>query len=99
MPSNGNREPHTPERALKRTEYNTVKKSRFFDAFDHKAKDNSLAQICKRPNINIPPSTARTWLKKRELGVNTYIKEDKIGRYIVFKVEKREEEQLYLEDT
>ena len=89
MPLNGNYGPHTPERELKRREYNTIKKSRFFDAFDHKAKDDSLAQICKRPDINIPPSTARTWLRKREIiGSPAYRRTRKISarlgrKYIV----------------
>lgn len=40
-----------------------------------------------------------TLVSEDELGANTYIKEDKIGRYIVLQGEKTLEEQLYLEDT
>jgi len=67
MSSNHNCEPHTPPRAIKRKEYDTLKKTRFFSAFDNKKSEDSLAGICKQPDINLPPSTARTWLRKRQL--------------------------------
>ncbi len=67
MSSNHNCEPHTPPRAIKRKEYDTLKKTRFFSAFDNKKSEDSLAGICKQPDINVPPSTARTWLRKRQL--------------------------------
>jgi hypothetical protein len=67
MPSNIDSSPHTPERCSKRREYDTIRKTRFYNAFDSKRTGDSLGQICKRPDINIPPSTARTWLRKREI--------------------------------
>jgi hypothetical protein len=58
--------PTTPPQSPKRAEYNTITRTRFFDAFDSKLNTESLRQIARRPDINIPPSTARTWLAKRE---------------------------------
>jgi hypothetical protein len=58
--------PTTPPQSPKRAEYNTITRTRFFDAFDLKLNTESLRQIARRPDINIPPSTARTWLAKRE---------------------------------
>jgi len=41
-----------------------------------------------------------TLMSDEELGLNTYIKKDKIGRYIEFRQnERRVRERLYLEDT
>ena len=41
-----------------------------------------------------------TLMSDEELGINTYIKKDKIGRYIEFKQDGRKvQEQLYLKDT
>jgi hypothetical protein len=38
-------------------------------------------------------------MNDKELGINTYIKEDKIGKYIIFKKENEtKEEKLYLEN-
>lgn len=38
-------------------------------------------------------------MSDKELGINIYIKEDRIGKYIIFKGEdKVKEEKLYLED-
>src|SRR5690242_13851140 len=34
MPSNNNCEPHTPPKSIKRVEYDTLRKARFFNAFD-----------------------------------------------------------------
>jgi hypothetical protein len=58
--------PTTPPQSPKWREHNTVKRCRFFDAYDFKENATSLGEICRIPEINIPPSTARTWLKKRE---------------------------------
>ncbi|KAF2415484.1 hypothetical protein EJ08DRAFT_711131 [Tothia fuscella] len=59
--------PTTPPSSPKRTEYTTIDKCRFFDAYDRKKSATSLGQICRRRDIDIKPSTARTWLKKREI--------------------------------
>jgi hypothetical protein len=59
--------PSTPPKSPKWREYDTIKRSRFFDAFDSKENSTSLGEIARLPEINIPPSTARTWLKKREI--------------------------------
>jgi len=66
MTSNHNCEPHTPPRKIKRVEFDTLRKTRFFTAFDAKKSEDSLAGICRQPDINIPPSTARFWLQQRE---------------------------------
>jgi hypothetical protein len=67
MPSKRDCEPHTPPREIERKEYDTVKRKHFFDAFDFRSPSDSLNQICKREDINLPPSTARRWLKQREI--------------------------------
>ncbi|KAF2433287.1 hypothetical protein EJ08DRAFT_647349, partial [Tothia fuscella] len=58
--------PTTPPSSPKRSEY-SIDKCRFFDAYDRKKSATSLGQICRRRDIDIKPSTARTWLKKREI--------------------------------
>jgi hypothetical protein len=59
--------PSTPPQSPKFHEYDTIKRSRFFDAYDSKENDGSLSKLCKTLDFNLPPSTARTWLKKREI--------------------------------
>jgi hypothetical protein len=59
--------PSTPPSSPKRQEYNTIRRMRFFDAYDRKPNSASLGSICRQPQIDIPTSTARTWLKKREI--------------------------------
>jgi hypothetical protein len=59
--------PPTPSRKTLRHEYDTIKRCRFFNVFDTKAPSTSLREICRRPDISIPPPTARSWLKKREI--------------------------------
>ena len=58
--------PTTPQKRPKRHEYNTLKRCRFFDAYDAKIELVGVRQIARRPDINIPDSTARRWLKERE---------------------------------
>jgi hypothetical protein len=58
--------PSTPEKKPKRHEYDTIKRCRFFDAFDSKKKEQGVGAIAHLPGINIPASTARLWLKQRE---------------------------------
>src|SRR5947207_286830 len=41
MPSNIDSGPHTPERNSKRREYNTIRKTRFYNAFDSKCTGDS----------------------------------------------------------
>ena len=67
MGSNSNYEPRTPSPEPNRREYDTIRKCRFYDAFDSRKKSDSLRQICKNPRINIPPSTARRWLRERDI--------------------------------
>jgi hypothetical protein len=72
--------PSTPPTSPKRQEYDTIRRMRFFDAFDRKKKSTSLGSVCRRPQISIPTSTARTWLKKREtLGSPALRRTRKIG--------------------
>jgi hypothetical protein len=59
-------DPGTPKKERGRQEWDTIKRTRFFDAFDSKTVDVSLNSLCKQPNINIPPATGRLWLKQRE---------------------------------
>ena len=81
MPSQRDSEPHTPEKSIKRHEYDTVRKSRFFELFDSRRNADSLRQICKNPQINIPPSTGRRWLNERDhLGDKAYRRTRKISK-------------------
>ena len=50
-----------------RREYTTPHRSRFFQAYDKAIKSTSFASICRRPEVNIPPSTGRLWLKQRKM--------------------------------
>jgi len=73
MPSQRDSEPHTPKRSIKRHEYDIIRKVRFYEAFDSRENSDSLRQICKKPEIDIPPSTGRRWLKERDhLGDQAY---------------------------
>ena len=67
MPSQRDSEPHTPPRSSERREYDTIRKCWFYNTFDSKQKGDSLRQICKKPDINIPPSTGRRWLTERDI--------------------------------
>ena len=67
MPSQRDSETHTPPRSSERREYDTIHKCRFYNAFDSKQKGDSLRQICKKPDINIPPSTGHRWLTERDI--------------------------------
>ncbi|KAF1988676.1 hypothetical protein K402DRAFT_391902, partial [Aulographum hederae CBS 113979] len=60
-------DPSTPPHSPQWREHDTIKRARFFDAYDNKENATSLGEICRQPDIDLPPSTARTWLKKREL--------------------------------
>ena len=66
MPSQRDSEPHTSEKNIKRHEYDTIHKSWFFELFDSHQNGDSLRQICKNPQINIPPSTGHRWLNERD---------------------------------
>ncbi|KAH8745703.1 hypothetical protein F5883DRAFT_609618 [Diaporthe sp. PMI_573] len=67
--------------------------------------DRSGLYSCKTFDIHQDPRrfvkimAGNSQISDPELGVNTYIKEDDIGRYIEFKgSQKKEEERLYLEE-
>jgi len=54
--------------------------------------------IHKDPKRFIQVMAGYALMSDKELGMNTYIKEDKIGKYIMFKGEdETKEEKLYLE--
>jgi hypothetical protein len=57
----------TPPTSPKRHEYDTIKRTRFFNAFDSKENGQGVGSIAKLPDIDIPPSTARLWLKQRDI--------------------------------
>jgi hypothetical protein len=60
--------PRTPTRP-KRQEHDTPRRARFYNAYFKKKKQTSLALIYRQKDIQIPPSTARYWLRQRaELG-------------------------------
>ena len=61
--------PTTPKKRIPKTgrrEYDTIKRNRFFSAFDSASDGTTPGDIARRPDIDIPPSTARTWLAKRD---------------------------------
>jgi hypothetical protein len=58
--------PHTPVKP-KRQEHDTPHRACFFHAYFHKQKCTRLGAICRRKVINIPLSTARTWLHNYEI--------------------------------
>jgi transposase len=66
MPSNSNCEPHTPPRETKQVTFDTIQRTRFYDAWDHKEKSEGISKICKGLPQPIAPSTGRKWLKQRE---------------------------------
>jgi len=57
----------TPPSSPKRQEYDTTKRARFFDAWDAKEDIDGVGQICQKLNFNLPPSTARYWLRQRDI--------------------------------
>jgi DDE superfamily endonuclease len=59
--------PSTPSHSPKRHEFDTTKRARFFDAWDAKEKTAGVSQICRKLNFTLPPSTARYWLRQRDI--------------------------------
>ncbi|KAL2038036.1 hypothetical protein N7G274_009256 [Stereocaulon virgatum] len=72
-----NRSTPPPDRYIVR-EADTVKRTRFFDAFDARSKDESILSICKDLQVTTP--TARRWLRQRNLiGQTAYRRTRKIS--------------------
>jgi hypothetical protein len=72
--------PSTPPQTSKRIEYNIIKRMRFFDAYARKKPSTGVASIARKPEINIPPSTARYWLRQREkLGSDAWRRTRRLG--------------------
>ncbi len=44
----------------------TTKRCRFFDSFDNLEEGESLRSLCRRLDFDLPPPTARRWIKQRE---------------------------------
>ena len=59
--------PLTPLNSPKNREYTTTKRMRFFDAWDSKEKAVGVAQIYRKLDFSLAPSTARKWLRQREI--------------------------------
>jgi len=57
--------PSTPTKP-KRHEYDTPRRARFFHTYFSRRKGTSLGSICRRKGIEIPVSTARSWIAKYE---------------------------------
>jgi hypothetical protein len=57
----------TPSNSPKRQEYDTTKRARFFNAFNSKENDVSLAKVYKTLDFKLPPSIARRWIKERDI--------------------------------
>jgi hypothetical protein len=61
--------PITPPRAIKRKEADTVKKSRFFEAYDSRTRSEGPIQSVESLAIEhgLCKSTAQKWLQKRRI--------------------------------
>ena len=59
--------PSTPLNSPKNREYTTTKRARFFNAWDSKEKAVGVAQICRKLDFGLAPSTARKWLRQRDI--------------------------------
>jgi hypothetical protein len=59
--------PSTPLNSPKRQEYDTIRRARFFNAWDAKENHISVGQICRKLDFKLPPSTARRWIKERNI--------------------------------
>jgi hypothetical protein len=72
--------PTTPTRAIKRKEADTVKKSRFFEAYDSRTRgEDSLESLATKHGI--AKRTAYKWLKKRQIqGSPAYRKTRKLSK-------------------
>jgi transposase len=72
-----------PERRSRGIQADTIKKTRFFEAFDKRDNAESLRSVSKA--VDIPESTARRWLHERnQLGSKAYRRtrnlSDRLGR-------------------
>ena len=68
----------TPIETSKSKEHNTIKKVRFFDAYD--AKDPGESMVALATRCDIPRSTAIRWVQQRELdGLSTYRRKRKLS--------------------
>jgi hypothetical protein len=56
-----------PRKAKKREEPDTIRRTRFFDAYNVDFLAVSLTKICERDDIDIAPSTGRLWLRQRNI--------------------------------
>ena len=70
--------PTTPERAIKRKEADTVKKTRFFEAFDsHTRAEEPLESLAAK--FDITERTAYKWLRQRRIrGSSAYRRSRKV---------------------
>jgi hypothetical protein len=62
-----NSPPHTPQSSPKRREYDSIKRTRFFHAWDTREKGVSLREICRQSQINVPHQTGSYWLRQRDI--------------------------------
>lgn len=75
--------PTTPDRAIKHREADTVKKSRFFEAFDSRTRDEGVLQSFESLAIRygVTKRTACNWVKKRQIqGSPAYRKSRKLSQ-------------------
>jgi hypothetical protein len=64
--------PTTPTKP-KRAEYDTIRRTRFFDAYDAAKPILNFTQFCKQRDIALPRNTAQKWLDQRkQLGRDAY---------------------------
>ncbi|KAF1811219.1 hypothetical protein P152DRAFT_65976 [Eremomyces bilateralis CBS 781.70] len=73
----------TPDRPIRREEYTTIQKSRFFEAYDSRTADQPLSDILRK--LDLPRRTANYWLsQRRRIGKEAYRRtrpnSDRLGR-------------------
>ena len=57
--------PTTPPRPIERREANTIKRTRFFEAYDRKSRSDTIKSIALQHDIR--PRTAEYWLRQRRI--------------------------------
>lgn len=57
--------PSTPDNSPKRSEFDTIPRTRFYHIYDCKQKDASLGAVCDQLDFHLLPTTARSWLGRK----------------------------------
>lgn len=69
----------TPPDRKPSSEYDTIKRNRFYDAWDNRQHGESLRHVSGR--VGLPPSTCSDWLRQRiELGRDAHRRTRRVAR-------------------